>query len=277
MRGAKLRITVHPLFLLAGILSAATGQLLVLFAAAIAALEHECAHALAARRFGYRLDKIILMPYGAVVSGDLSGIPARQELWVCLAGPLANAVTALGFTALWWLYPETYPYTDAAAYVSASLFLVNLLPAWPLDGGRILRILLRPAGKRKGRIICTSVTLFTAAAILGYFIWSCFSLPNLGALFFAILLGAGAFGGAEYERLTFSRNKNFRKGIEERRIALSSDVTAGEAMHFLREDKYLVLVLFENGEFVGELAEEELLCELERGNYALPLKNFITV
>ena len=101
--------------------------------ATLAALEHECAHAIAARRFGFELNRILLMPYGAVVSGDLSGIPPRQELWVCLAGPLANAATALSFVALWWLYPETYPYTDVAAYVSASLFFVNLFP-WTAAG-----------------------------------------------------------------------------------------------------------------------------------------------
>ena len=134
---------------------------------------------------------------------------------------------------------------------------------------------MRPLGGKKARIICKTVTFLTAAAILGYFIGSCFSKPNFGALLFALLLCAGAFGGGEYARLTFSRNKNFRRGIEEKRIALSWDVTAGEAMRFLREDKYLVLVLFENNEFAGELTEEELLSELERGNYASPLKDFI--
>ena len=117
------------MFLAAGLVSAFTGDLLVFLAATLAALEHECAHAMAARRYGFALDRLVLMPYGAVLSGDISGIGRRQELSVLLAGPLANALTALGFAALWWLYPETYPYTEAAAQVSLSLFVVNLLPA----------------------------------------------------------------------------------------------------------------------------------------------------
>lgn len=243
--------------------------------ATLAALEHECAHAISARRFGFRLDKIVLMPYGAVISGDIAGMPPRQELIVCISGPLANAFTALGFVALWWLYPETYPFTDLAAYISASLFFVNLLPAWPLDGGRILRVLLRPLGEKRARIICRTVTLVFSAAILGYFIRTCFETPNFGALLFSILLAAGSFGGGEYARLTFTRNKNFRRGIEEKRIALDADCTAGDAMKFLREDKYLVLVLYEGNEFCGELTEEELIKELEKGNYGVPLRTCI--
>ncbi len=273
----KLRVKPHPFFFIVGVLSALTGQLLVFLAATLAALEHECAHAFAARRYGFRLNKIVLMPYGAVISGDIAGIPPKQELAVCLAGPLANGATALGIVALWWLYPETYPFTDVAAYISASLFFVNLLPAFPLDGGRILRILLRPLGQKRAKIICRTVTFTIAVAIFGYFIWSCFGEPNFSALLFCVLLTAGSFGGGEYARLTFTRSKNFRRGVEERRIALSSDCTTGEAMRFLREDKYLVLVLFDGNEFCGEITEEELICELEKGNYSAPLKACLTI
>ena len=275
MPGAKrLRVGIHPLFLAAGVLSAFTGSFLLFLAATLAALEHECAHAFAARRLGFSLDKIVLMPYGAVISGDISGISPKDEIFVCVAGPLANALTALGFTALWWLYPETYPFTDAAAYVSASLFFVNLLPAWPLDGGRVLRILLRPLGDRRAGIICRVVSLTIAAGILGYFVFTCFSQPNFGALIFSVLLFA-SFGGGSYERRIFTRKKNFRRGVEEKRVALSASCTAGEAMRFLREDKYLVLVLFEGEQFFGELAEEELVSALERGEYGAPLSALV--
>lgn len=262
---------VHPLFLLAGVASAFTGRLLVLLASVFAALEHECAHAFVARRFGFCLNKIVLMPYGAVISGDIGGISPKEEIAVLLAGPLANAFTALGFTALWWLFPETYPYTDVAAYVSLSLFLVNLLPAFPLDGGRLLRVFLRPLGERRATLVCRVVSFVTAGGIMGYFVFSCFSSPNFGALAFAALLFAGSFGGGSYGRVAFSP-KNFSRGVEERRIAYSAEHTAGEAMRFLREDKYLVLVLFEKGEFVGELTEEELWQVLQEGGYEKQLK-----
>lgn len=269
----KKRLSVHPLFFLAGIVSAFTGSLLWFLSACIAAIEHECAHAFAARRFGFSLDKIVLMPYGAVISGDISGLTPKQEAIVCLAGPLANLATGLLFVALWWLFPEIYPYTEAAASVSFSLFLVNLLPAHPLDGGRLLCIALRPLGKKKARIVRTVITLLTAAGILGYFVYTCFSEPNFTAFAFGIMLAAGAFGGGGYSRIRFSRRKSFLRGVEEKRIAVSADRSLRELFRFLREDRYVVFVLYENEEFLGEVSETEYLSSLERGEDGAPIRN----
>ncbi len=276
MPGAeRFRFRIHPLFLAAGLVSAFTGDLLVFLAATLAALEHECAHAMAARRYGFALDRLVLMPYGAVLSGDISGIGRRQELSVLLAGPLANALTALGFAALWWLYPETYPYTEAAAQVSLSLFVVNLLPAYPLDGGRVLHLALAPLGERRARLLCRVVTLVIAAGIAAYFVWTCFSRPVFSALLFAGLLAAGAFGGGRYGRIAFSREKSLARGLEERRVVIAGDRTVQDAFRYLREEKYLVLVLYQDGEFMGELSEEEYLRAVEAGKWRTPLAEIL--
>ncbi len=258
-----------------GIASAFTGDLLLFVAAVLAALEHECAHLIAARRYGYVLDRLVLMPYGAVLSGDLAGMTKREEIVVSVAGPLCNGGTALFFVALWWLFPETYPYTETAASISFSLFLVNLLPAFPLDGGRILLVLLRPIGAARARLVCRIVTFFTAAAVLGYFVYTCFSEPSCSAIVFSALLVAGGFGGGAYRPVTFSRTKDFSRGLEERRVAISSDRTVRDALRFLREDRYLTLLLFEKGEFLCEMSEEEYLAALENGDYSLPLGDCI--
>ena len=276
MRGSDFfRLRIHPLFFAVGILSAFTGQLFIFLCATLAAIEHECAHAFAARRYGYSLDKVVLMPYGAILSGDISGMGRREEVAVCLAGPLANGATGVFFVALWWLYPETYPYTDIAAYVSFSLFFVNLLPAWPLDGGRIVHLALSPLGEKRARIICRVLTLLIAAAVMGWFIYSCFHEPAFSALLFSLLLAAGAFGGGQYKPLTFSRKKSFARGVEELRVAVSADCTVQDAIRFLREDKYLTLLLFEDDRFLAEISEEEYLAALREGNYAKPLRELV--
>ncbi len=275
MHGYKFRLSVHPLCIAVGILSACTGSLLLFLSAILAAVEHECAHAFVARRYGFELNKIVLMPYGAVVKGDLAGISRKEEFCVLLAGPLVNAATGLLFVALWWLFPETYAYTDIAAWVSFSLFFVNLLPAWPLDGGRILRLLLRPLGAQKSLNICRIITVVIAAGVFGYFVYSCFSKPAWTALPFSVLLAAGAFGGGEYRRISFSREKDLRRGISELRIAVSSEMKLSEALRFLGEDRYLTFLLFDEDGFYAELTEEEFLKALEKGDYSLPLGAFV--
>jgi len=274
------KLRVHPLFLVTGVLSALTGSLLLFLTALVAALEHECAHAFAARRYGFSLDTVTLMPYGAVVSGDISGIGRRQAAAVLLAGPLANAVTALAFVALWWLFPAAYPYTDTAAYISFSLFAVNLLPAYPLDGGRILKLALSPLKEKTVRIVLTAVSLSISAGILALFGISCKSTPQWTALALGIMLAAGALGsikrGGTYGRICFSREKSFRRGIEEKRVMLDCTRPLSSALRFLSEEKYLVLVLTENGEYLGEVSEAEFLSALDGGDYSRSLREALS-
>ena len=121
--------TIHPLFLLFGVFYALTGRFFLFLTYTLTAVMHEFAHAAAAARVGYRLRRIVLMPYGAIIRGDLEGISFKDEIFVALAGPLANAAAALGFIALWWLFPDAYPYTDTAAFASLGIAAVNVQPA----------------------------------------------------------------------------------------------------------------------------------------------------
>ena len=100
-------------------------------------------------------------------------------------------------------------------------------------------------------------------------------MPAYSALLFAILLGAGAFGGGKYARMTFSRQRHLARGLEERRVVIAADRTVQDAFRFLREERYLVLVLHENGEYLGELSEEEYLRAVEEGKWRTPLLEFL--
>ena len=177
----KTRITLHPIFFLVGIFYSLTGDLLFFVMTTLVAIEHELAHAFAAARLGYRLNKIVLMPYGAVIDGDLTEISLKDEIAVAISGPLCNLLTAAGFAALWWFYPTAYAYTDSACFLSLSIALVNLLPAYPLDGGRILKCALalaflngetkakKSTAERRAERTCVAVSLVIAAALTAAF------------------------------------------------------------------------------------------------------------
>lgn len=99
---------------------------------------HELAHAEASIRLGYTLDRFVLMPYGAALKGDFEGVRPRDEIIIAVTGPLFNASVAVICVALWWIYPPIYVFTDRL--VAANIFTAafNLLPVFPLDGGRAL-------------------------------------------------------------------------------------------------------------------------------------------
>ena len=136
--GIAIRVHVTLLLLLAWILVASRSfaSVAVVAAVFVTIVVHELGHALLARRFGIRTRDIMLLPIGGIAS--LERMPERpsQELAVALVGPVINLVIA----ALLWGVPGAF--ARQLGVINIGLALFNLIPAFPMDGGRALRALL---------------------------------------------------------------------------------------------------------------------------------------
>ena len=104
----------------------------------IAVVLHELAHANTAKRLGYAMEEIRLMPYGASIVGDTTKATPLEEIKIAISGPIASATLALFTIAVWWIFPSLYAVTSVFVEVNLCLALSNLMPVYPLDGGRIL-------------------------------------------------------------------------------------------------------------------------------------------
>ena len=273
---------LHPLFLALGIFYALKGELFLFFISTLVALQHECAHAFAAAKLGYKLNAIVLMPFGAVIDGDLSSASLKDEIYIALCGPICNLATAFFFIALWWLEPTMYALTDIACYSSLAIALVNLLPAYPLDGGRILRCILARNFKkhtlddgkaeRRAQTICRVVTLLFAVGFFTLFTVQCFlRQANISILLFGIFLLVGGLGtvnkNAVYERMDFSVKNALKKGAEIRRVAVYSSCPVKDILRFISKDSYLVIEVYDEDEnFLFSLSQNEfstLFCRVK--------------
>ena len=199
--GVELRIHLSFVFLLffvwltesaaRGNASAARGAALVAIVFGCVIL-HELGHALVGRRVGIRPKAIILLPIGGVTLLDETQQPLepgsltwKRDIRIALAGPLVNLVIAAAAAGILLLMAPhvqlwTRPYLDSSnlprSLVWANLWLAgfNLLPAYPMDGGRVLRAVFSRrmdpvhATRRAISIGQTLATVFIFAGMLQY-------------------------------------------------------------------------------------------------------------
>ncbi|HOZ39558.1 MAG: site-2 protease family protein [Flavobacteriales bacterium] len=177
------------------------GFILIVFACVVL---HEYGHALMALRYGVRTRDITLLPIGGVASLERMPEDPRQEFWITLAGPLVNLVIAgLAFTAmaimgLTWLFADVDPsqgWTGVLGFLvtaNLGLFLFNLIPAFPMDGGRILRSAL---SMRMPRVKATRIATGIGRVLaVGFVIYGLFT-----GQFFTAIIGVFIFMAAGAE------------------------------------------------------------------------------
>lgn len=146
---------------------------------------HELGHSFTAMRFGIRVRRILLMPIGGMAEFDEIPRQPSRELLITLAGPAVNFVIAAALSC-WVGFPQGWPWNDyeyaANARGFAGLVMAwnllmgcfNLVPIFPMDGGRILRAILTtrlPYVRATFWAASVGKVLAIVAALLALFVW----------------------------------------------------------------------------------------------------------
>lgn len=215
---------------------------------------HEVAHYFVARNLGYKLSKFYLMPYGVCLDYSANVFSGKDEFFIAIAGPLVNVIFCVICVAVWWLFPATYYYLDYFCFCNLILALFNLLPCFPLDGGRVFVSLLSAKVKREKAIKITHVFNYLASVILiVMFVFSIFTSINYSYMFVAIFLFAGCVNPSKYssyEHLGVSENKSklYKKGCAVKIIAVASSVSIYKIIAKFASNKFnIVYVIWPNG------------------------------
>ncbi|WP_079512786.1 site-2 protease family protein [Maribacter arcticus] len=177
--------------------------ILVLF---VCVILHELGHALTAKKFGVKTKNILLLPIGGVATLEKMPEKPAQELWIALAGPAVNVVIAIllllvvpvrsyfNFDSIVleeMLYEPTLQNFLFYLFIANVMLVVfNLIPAFPMDGGRVLRALL---SFKLGRVSATNIaaSIGQGLAII-FFVLGLFFNPFL--ILIALFIFLGAYG-----------------------------------------------------------------------------------
>ena len=204
LRAGQTRIRCHPLLLLMIPLAAALGLRTELWPLVVSLSFHEAAHLATARLLGVRVTELRLMPFGGAARlGNLYALSPGKLFAIAAAGPAVNLALLLGASA-WAQWGWVGPWTALRwARVNLALMLFNLLPALPLDGGRMLYAL---TARRLGRDRAASLGISLGRALCaGLLVWTAMNgfargRVNLSALGCAAFIWASA--GEERQALT---------------------------------------------------------------------------
>jgi stage IV sporulation protein FB len=245
---------------------------------------HELGHAVAARRYGIATPDITLLPIGGLAR--LARMPERpsEEIVIALAGPAVNVVIFLALALLAGATPDPgtmageeagpAPFADRLAAVNLFLVVFNLIPAFPMDGGRVLRAAL---SIRLGRRRATEI-----AALIGQgtaFVFGALGLfgGNAILVFIAIFVYLAASAEAGQTGL-MERARHTRTGaaMVSRFEALgSTDTVDDAAAALLRTTQREFPVLDADGRLEGFLTRDAMIAALRERGPATPVASVL--
>jgi stage IV sporulation protein FB len=252
------------------------GELIISF---VLVVIHELVHYLTARILGFSGFDIEILPIGAVLKvKDLDEASPKEDLIISMSGPLLNLLLALIFYILFNLFHRPYMHLIYNSNLAIGIF--NLIPAFPLDGGRVLRdILSIRTMYRKANEISIKVSMTLGIAFMFVYFVSVAANKsnfNLGLISIFILISSIK----EKERIVYlimgyiikKKYRFIKRGyIENRSISVFCKKDLLSVLGIIDKNKYnLFTVLDENMTVLEILYEEEIIEAIKTyGNISL--------
>lgn len=269
----------------AGGAAAATEGVLFIIAVFACVVLHELGHALAARRYGIVTPRITLLPIGGVA--ELERMPEKpmEEVVVAIAGPLVNVVIAAVLIAILGAVPDvstiaaienpSFGFIARLAVVNIVLVLFNLIPAFPMDGGRVLRALL---ATRFSRVRATEIAATVGQITAFLFGFLGLLSGNVLLIFVAIFVYIAATSESQATALQAIASKvSVRKGMITHYDTLGSASTLGDAADaLLRTTQHEFPVVDGGGNLRGVLTRQAMVAALQQHDRSYPVHEAMT-
>jgi len=279
------RVECSYFLLAAVVLALIAEQMGALLVAFFSLTLHEACHALIAIRLGYQVNSIEIQPFGFVARLNGGMLRPSDELSIAAAGPVCSLVAGCAALSIGSLLPKLSTALTPFVAFNLSLAAINLLPALPLDGGRIGRALLQMAtGPRIAVGVCGWLGVaFGAAMLVLAVVLSLKGMVNITLYIMGLFLILAAFRELKYADSAridamMRRKSILRRGgwLEFKQLAMSKHAPAGEALRALSASRYnLILIVDTDMKKLGEIDECRLMTGIAKYGVQAPLEKLI--
>ena len=261
------RLRAHGLMLLLPLLAAALGLRTELAVLGISLGLHEAAHLLTARALGVRVAQLRLMPFGGAAElENIYALAPGRLLAIAAAGPAVNAALVFAAAALCQWGVLSPALAMLALRLNLTLMLFNLLPALPLDGGRMLYALLAGAlGRNRavslgivtGRIVAVGLV---ALLIRGWLVTGRCNLSLAACALFIATSAPEERRALAQTRVTSPLNalKSYDRPLNLRLCAVSAELGALRALRHTARGEAMLYAVYRDGR-LSALADERAL------------------
>ncbi len=205
------KVKIGASFLLLVIFCLISGKIVLFINYLFALSLHEMAHLWVAGSRGYSLKQVKLDMFGLAV--DLNEtIDDKDQFAINIAGPIFNLLICVLCLATYWLIPSSYIYLNTFCFCNLMLAIFNLLPVYPLDGGKIFRAMIKSDKVYKALDLVIRYSL--ACLSICAFIISCRKVPNLLLLVLSIFFITSKLDKTPTMSIfKYRKNKHFDKVV----------------------------------------------------------------
>jgi len=284
LRVAGISINIHISFLLLLALFASGGLkwLFIIISVFFFVTLHELCHSLAARQFGIRVSEITLLPIGGVASMTRMPEKPSQEFLISVAGPAFNIAVILVFffplkillgpdVLMHPLSTATWPLTMAYVYwINLMLALFNLIPAFPMDGGRVMRALL---AQKMGYLAATRIAVRSGHIFALAFAY--FGIVKFNIILIAIAVFIYMAASSEEMQVDVREAlKKFRvRDILSRDfLMVSGDTPLAKVLEMMFHSHQEDFPVADEGRVSGFLTRKDIIASVHRSGTAVPVK-----
>ena len=241
------------------------------FSVFVIALIHELFHMFAALILGHKVIGLRILPFGACLQIEKDRLSLKHEFIIAVSGPFSNLLMLTVCILLKYYLNYNLVFF---AYANIYMMLLNLVPAFPLDGGRIFRTYLKDFFSEyeyAEKILSTFVSLFIIT--LGTYL-----LIKTGGNFSLLMAGffmANCINFTETKTLKlydtmYKNNEYYRSSV----VALNENIFLDKCIKYIAKDKFLIIcILNDNKEITGITTNAQLMHQIASGCDKMRLKD----